>query len=115
MDRLTGRNEYGVFRTRCDISDSDAWNKLTEYEDLEEKGLLIKLDIAIGKMVYGIFVNADKVAKGTIYSAEIYEVDKICYSVENDESDWFFYEESIGKTVFLTEEEAEQKLKETNK
>ena len=70
MDRLTQRTELGVSIDKnedcptcsicwnCDIASKDcryiddALNKLAEYEDLEEQGLLLRLPIPIGTTVY---------------------------------------------------------------
>ena len=85
--------------------------KLGEYEDLEEQGLLLRLPVPIGTTVY----KFEPLAKGTKrYIKTIitrYEV--------FDDSIWFTFAnglgrniEDFGKYVFLTKEEAEQKLKE---
>ena len=89
--------------------------RLAEYEDLEEQGLLLRLPCKVGDFIYeptnrntineyrvtGIKEKAFalwiewKLEKGFVYQS--------IYGVEVGE---------IGKTVFLTQEEAEQKLKE---
>lgn len=85
--------------------------KLAEYEDLEEQGLLLRLPAPIGTNVY----KFEPLAKGTKrYIKTIitrYEV--------FDDSIWFTFAnglgrsiEDFGKYVFLTQAEAEQKLKE---
>ena len=71
-------------------------SKLKNYKDLEEQGLLLRLPCKTGSTVYHI-------------------VNKRILEVEN--VDLFFLclcvaECRFGKTVFLTKEEAEQKLKE---
>ena len=54
MERLTDHTEYCIYWSDCDMSDGDCifntncydrkiYNKLREYEDLEEQGLLLKL------------------------------------------------------------------------
>ena len=85
--------------------------KLAAYEDAEEQGLLLKLPIPIGTTVY----KFEPLAKGT----ERYIKTTITrYEVFND-SIWFTFSnglgrniEDFGKYVFLTQAEAEQKLKE---
>ena len=67
--------------------------KLAEYEDLEDKGLLLKLPCPIGTTVYATYEN--KVTKGALIRQS-----SICFL------------DDFGKKVFLTKEEAEQKLKE---
>ena len=70
--------------------------RLAEYEDLEEQGLLLRLPCKVGSTVYHI-------------------VNKRILEVEN--VDLFFLclcvaECRFGKSVFLTKKEAENKLKE---
>ena len=88
-----------------------AIQKLAEYEDLEEQGLLLRLPVLIGTTVYE-FEPLNKIVKGctarTIVKYTMY-----------DDSIWFNFAdgfmkniEDFGETVFLTREAAEQKLKE---
>ena len=84
--------------------------KLGEYEDLEEQGLLIRLPCPIGTKVYNTTWWDDvtekvKVDGKTFYrTVHKHKVSKSKFSLL-DICDF-------GKTVFLTKEEAEQKLKE---
>ena len=80
---------------------------LQEYKDLEEQGRLIKLPCKVGAIVYRI-ANKKVYDWGEVIKFEIYE-DEIWVV---DDSDNYFAPEDIGKTVFLTREEAEAKLKE---
>ena len=81
----------------CDFKDiKDMYNKLKEYEDLEEEGLLLKLPCKVGDTVYII---------GCKYRNGTYE-------------NWintgtFNYSdlEKMNKTVFLTRAAAEEALK----
>lgn len=73
--------------------------KLAEYEDLEEQGLMLRLPCKIGDTVYKIINQRDNY-DDTVYqivSSTIFELSMI---------------DEIGKTVFLTKAEAEKKLKE---
>ena len=116
---------------------SDALEKLAEYEDLEEQGRLIKLPCKeaytkSGDIVYLIY--DDEVVECTHCGLGINPVDgKASITLATDE-DIFPYRRpipeydldptdwctntidaevgEIGKTVFLTKSEAEQKLKE---
>ena len=75
-----------------------AFEKLAEYEELEEQGLLLRLPCKVGDIVYKIINQRDNY-DDTVYqivSATIFELSMI---------------DKIGKTVFLTKVEAEQKLK----
>ena len=73
-----------------------AFEKLAEYEDLEEQGLLLKLPCKVGSTVYHI-------ANKRILEVENVDVFFLCLCVA---------EGRFGKTVFLTQKDAEQKLKE---
>ena len=91
--------------------------KLKEYEDLEEQGKLLKLPVAVGDTVYEVqelrkriqpyIVIAVHVSNcGNLYGWELKD-GKGVYSNVNG-----FSEYAIGKTVFLTKEEAEAALEE---
>ena len=102
--------------TNCDMYFDDTgkrlfYNKLKEYEDLEEQGLLLRLPVPIGTTVY----KFEPLAKGT---KRYIKTTITRYDVFND-SIWFTFAnglgrniEDFGKYVFLTQAEAEQKLKE---
>ena len=122
MDRLTikwsGLFELkGALKESCqDICDENvcekcviqkAFNKLGEYEDLEEQGLLLRLPVPIGTKVY----STDYECEG-----EPYDCDHCCDSCACNVFDvyvgsfdtWML--DDIGKTVFLTRVEAEKAL-----
>ena len=100
---------------------ADLRERLKEYEDAEEQGLLLRLPCKVGDTVYYIsegFIElctveviflADYTDKdGNIsYMAEIHFDREDCPYVSTE-----IYFADIGKTVFLTQAEAEQKLKE---
>lgn len=98
--------------------------KLKSYKDLEEQGLLVRLPCKVG----------DTVCDNDFGYPESYEIKAFSYGycdsyVEPDIEDQiiFYYENysgsitgafpmsEIGKTVFLTREEAEKKLEEMKK
>ena len=98
--------------------------ELKEYKDLEEQGLLVRLPCKVGDMVWD----------NDFGYPESYEIKAFSYGycdsyVEPDIEDQiiFYYENysgsitgafptsEIGKTIFLTREEAEKKLKEIKK
>ena len=73
--------------------------ELKRYRDLEEQNLLLRLPCKVGDTVYKIINQRDSF-DDTVYqivSTTIFELSMI---------------NKIGKTVFLTKAEAEQKLKE---
>lgn len=74
-----------------------AIDKLGEYEDAEENGLLVRLPCKVGDTVY-------QVAAERIYESKIKQV---IYDVGH----FGFDESAIGTSVFLTKGEAEQALK----
>lgn len=85
--------------------------RLAEYEDAEEQGLLVRLPVPIGTTVY----EFEPLNRGV---KECTERTVIKYTMYND-SIWFNFAdgfmkniEDFGNTIFLTREEAEQKLKE---
>lgn len=93
MKRLTMKTEDGYERVSVRTKNQQLIDKLAEYEDLDEQGRLIKLPCKVGDTVYFI-KNSETIVKR--------KADMIFIGV--------FWEE-FGKTVFLTKEEAEEKLK----
>lgn len=88
-----------------------AIQKLAEYENSEEQGLLLRLPVPIGTTVY----KFEPLAKGT----KRYIKTTVTRYEVFDDSIWFTFAnglgrniEDFGKFVFLTQSEAEQKLKE---
>lgn len=133
MERLTQRENDRLIMVKQDNGeyipaywDEDnfkAIKKLADYEDLEEQGLLVKLPCKVG----------DTVWDNDFGYPESYEIKAFSYGycdsyIEPDvgieDEIIFYYENSIGsitgafpmseigKTVFLTREEAEKKLDE---
>ena len=95
--------------------------KLKDIEDLEKQGLLLRLPCKMGDTIY---VNGIL----GVGEAEEYKVIRVDYHsnlatkrsefyieallVSAPENSIGFYDKEIGKTVFLTQEEAKRKLKE---
>lgn len=84
----------------------EAADKLAAYEDAEEQGMLVRLPCKVGDLVYRIHTK-DHVEKHRV----------IAFHVSTSEL-WFWDEngretpvKTIGKTVFLTREEADAALK----
>lgn len=120
MERLTERDDYGdVYVKQHDYI--TASKKLCEYEELEEQGLLLRLPCKVGDEIY-ILDRSGQPQKMIFDKPDIrchcVEEDNLCmalcfnkasgvcvYRLKNDGSD-------IGKTVFLTREEAERVLRE---
>lgn len=103
MERLTGKFENGgAFILPSVVSKlspmkSEIIEKLADYEDAEEQGLLLRLPCPIGSEVWRIVNQRDNFTDRTykIVFRTTFRLDMI---------------NRIGETVFLTREEAEQAL-----
>ena len=141
MERLTERTECGIVGNNKKVTNyplykvaeydeldhgitGQCFEKLAEYEDLEEQGLLLRLPCKVEETVYCIYERYTKCSEyGQVleeYSCqgceclecdshkELYVQSQKAYSL-----DWIVSNlKRFGKIVFLTQEEAEQKLKE---
>ena len=112
MERLV--EELYTFKGKVEDCENDYFisvqEKLREYEDLEEQGLLLRLPCKEGDTVYAIDGKNIQTLKAKNDIALI--SGRICIFAENlHYADYVCYDD-IGKTVFLTQAEAEQKLKE---
>ena len=123
MERLV--EELYTFKGKVEDCENDYFisvqEKLREYEDLEEQGLLLRLPCKVGNTIY---VNGIL----GVGEAEEYKVIRVDYHsnlamgrsefyieallISDPENSIGFYDKEIGKTVFLTKAEAEQKLME---
>ena len=121
MERLTvsGVN-IGFLDSSKLPSYESIYEKLRKDEDVEEQGLLLKLPCKVGDMVYAycsefgiipyvvdcIVINEHITFQCSSYSVPIGDCPSECLDeIEPDITDF-------GKAVFLTQAEAEQKLKE---
>ena len=84
---------------------NDIYEKLAEYEDLEEQEKLLKLSCAVGDVIYTLYSDEDN---SFIEEPKVVEVSTHRVWID---SAYFDYDD-FGKTVFLTMEEAA--LKELN-
>ena len=99
--------------------------KLAAYEDAEEQGLLLKLPCKVGDTVwdndYGkpcpYTVTGFSFGTGECYIDEPVSLKEVVYYYSNYSGSitGSFAVSEIGKTVFLTQAEAEQELKEMSK
>ena len=116
MERVTDKNKY------CDWCDFDEENckirrncfenkmyeKLKEYEDLEEQGMLLRLPCKVGDTVYCfdyprsdiVVVVEEKIEKILIYEDDL--------TIETDGG--YYLPPMFGKLIFTTREEAEAAL-----
>ena len=126
MERLTqwiGEDEDRRAIPRPDIRSNGhgrCCNKLAEYEDAEEQGLLVRLPVAIGTKVYMIasmfdciydYDNCKATQKWKCEEDIQCEYERKSYYVKEIEF-ISIMKNSIGKSIFLTREEAEKKLEE---
>lgn len=110
-------------RTACTKSAEDCeWladclTKFKDYQQLEKQGRLIKLPCKVGDVLY--FAHHDRVISSEVlsvkYHAEaenhgVFIRERLIIDVEGVSAEIDFCD--IGKTVFLTQSEAEAKLKE---
>lgn len=130
MERLTRcvgfQNDKPIYKTNIDMrkigSVDELKNALGHYEDLEERGLLLKLPCKVGDMVWdndfgkpcAFTITGFSLGTGEDYIDEPVTEKEIVYYCSNSNGSitGSFAASEIGKTVFLTQTEAEQKLKE---
>ncbi len=107
-DKLTGKYCRGVFEATACVE------KLAEYENAEEEGRLVVLPCKVGDVLYKptrSFVSEYKVRFIEVSSCNCLFLHTSVVKGINDSGETF-KEDDIGKTVFLTKEEAEKALKE---
>lgn len=132
MERLTKTNDKGEvgftfdLYINCRPSEAEKVLKLAEklknYEDAEEQGLLLRLPCKVGDTVWLMMISGIKEKKPLygIYEATVTEVSVDFYrnllisTITNDTKKCKnkVTVSAIGETIFLTREEAEAKLKE---
>lgn len=123
MERLTERerNVDGTGVAREEITDGllkpfadKILTKLADYEDLEEQGLLVRLPCKVGEKLWCIVDSAIRELRVHHFDMPAFGTTDIVFRY----ADGFKLERfvgEIGKTVFLTREEAEKKLEEMKK
>lgn len=113
MERLTERLDGdGLCYGKVDCEDNCTYcdrflkvlDKLADYEDAEEQGMLLRLPCPIGSTVYVIVEEWEEIYEPSSAYYDIYEEPFTPYMLEG-----------VGKDVFLTREEAEQALAEMQK
>ena len=117
MERLTER--YDI----TPDGESDVWvkqhdyisaaRKLCDYEDLEEQGLLARLPCKVGDIMFRI----NKGAKNPVIELTVTQIDITTRSynlevIDRECGELMCFKNDIGKTIFLTREDAEKKLEE---
>lgn len=99
---------YSAYSFDCQLSEGikrlrTALEKLADYEDLEEQGLLVRLPCKVGDLVF--IISGENICGRKVKSIKI-----LSTAIEISTSDFVFRKESFGETVFLTRAEATKKL-----
>ncbi len=121
MERLTKRGHKFNLTNVMEglngyIEVDEILNRLAQYEDLEEQGLLMILPCKVGDVVYFADVAHPKAVIEEIkLSGRENEYCWVQYETSPETcelwDDGYFTDDEIGKTVFLTRAEAEEALK----
>lgn len=113
MERLTKREGKHTVRIGNEWRRHDrGWDKLAEYEDLEEQGLLLRLPCKVGSELYDIteFVEEYDYAEIFVVDASRIEISRdekgLCYCIDSCD----FREKHFGTVLFNSMEEAEAAL-----
>lgn len=127
MERLTQKSDkmiwfkdQGLKIEPCEMNSHHCrmiLEKLADYEDLEEQGLLVRLPCKVGTEVFAILPRDSHCTKCQIKKIEIRPTifGKICYFAEPVAQRgccFRYFDTEFGKVIFLTREEAEKKLEE---
>ena len=88
--------------------------QLKSYKDAEEQGLLLRLPCKVGDTVWYIDDDDDKYPLEFKITKVVIKDDYVLYFGDEKEGDGTIgiIEDDFGKTIFLTEEQAEQALAE---
>lgn len=89
--------------------------KLATYEDLEEQGLLVRLPVEIETELFQPCADRKSIIRSIVINNTITDDDIYIGIVDERGNERHYSKKSIGKTVFLTREEAENKLEEMKK
>ena len=106
MERLTDGKTKLLKEEKRPIMLHTIVQRLAEYEDLEEQGLLLRLPAE------AYFIKDNIVRKGWVQELIYSPCRKLLLDIRYDDNSLDSYRGYVGNTVFLTQDEAEQKLKE---
>lgn len=112
IKRLSKEYHRGIFECTALVE------RLAEYEDAEEQGLLIRLPCKLGDITYWI-ADEDRDGNKGLFIAEDNPITAI--SIRQDgiyictDKDFYSYDKIGSEYALLSREEAEQKLKEIEK
>jgi hypothetical protein len=110
-ERLTKQNQEPktIFCFSGSMQDFKIYKRLQEFEDKIENGTLVELPCKVGDTVYRIRKKPYK----AVLERFVVNI-TLCLNYKG-QFEWRLFtttEDTLGKTVFLTREEAEAKLKE---
>lgn len=118
MERLTewkdDKKLLAKTKFNGDFGSANVLSRLAEYEDAEEQGLLLRLPVKIGSILYQPVSNRINEYKVTGLRFDNTR-NEFMYEAAYRGLEWYTAIcdfDCINKIVFLTREEAEQKLKE---
>lgn len=116
MERLT---VSGTSEAKADVTISELIKRLTEYEDAEEQGLLIRLPCEVGDILFWPIQKYDEEKQSTTYVVKKLEVigyggnilNPVVITTQDDEMRAYkFAKSAFGQRIFLNREEAEVAL-----
>lgn len=111
MARLTHKEQLKLTRSIGPISSEMAiYNRLGDYEDAEEQGLLLRLPCKVGDTIWCIVSASTKIVECTVLWIEWHRNGVIVFSLDGGLGEVVLAH--LGKVWFLTEAEAEQTLAE---
>lgn len=110
---------------RCSFEDGELYwlkdaaellEELKSYKGLEEQGLLVRLPCKVGDIMFRI----NKGAKNPVIELTVTQIDITTRSynlevIDRECGELMCFKSDIGRTIFLTREEAEKKLEEMKK
>lgn len=115
QERLTKRDKDGnavafnYIKTAGEFK--EVVDRLAEYEDLEEQGLIVSLPCKVGDNVYIPYPSFNEIEEWQVVSFYIYE--NIVLRLRNFKNEHIALDiKDLGKEWFFTYVEAEKKLKE---
>ena len=90
--------------------------ELKSYKEAEEQGLLVRLPCKVGDIMFRI----NKGAKNPVIELTVTQIDITTRSynlevIDRNCGELMCFKNDIGRTIFLTREEAEKKLEEMKK
>lgn len=120
MNRLTIRNSDGSVSQPTHSTFEKVFNRLAEYEDMEEQGLLVRLPCKLGIDAYFVNEATEEVCEAVVTNIELnyYTPSRVWLEVSyvskliGKQGYYHCANELIGKKLFFTREAAEKALEE---